>query len=452
MKKILAILLTAILALACACAMAEVPEDVLDRFSDTWVADDCSIEVYFDDEVGAVVCDMALKDDTFADFTNCQYDAAADALVCADGIQYHAIFNSETGDYDKDIVKEGITATLTIADGKLSCADSEALLKDVEFLRLDDAEEADGARLATGLDPWGNPLTVSVDTLIDGKLEWTYMEDFNGQMLIQYSADTELVDGVGPFHVEGTLQDENGEEIEGVTGDYSGTIAVGDEEITLTYAAGQVTESSTEGGSTAYHVEALEEAGRTVTLKVVTDEKIISPEFSGIDTTDATCPVAFEREDLKDGVLNDVHIFTQDYYDIVDISEMAVGDTFEAEGRTIIIETLETNADGDIIINGGMEEEDGYTLISEEDTNGWRTMIWDDFGTYTERDVVNLPLAENVTFNDSWNIDAEPVTATGIEDVTKAIMESENDSFYEHNTELVIEGGKVVAINRHYVP
>ena len=41
---------------------------------------------------------------------------------------------------------------------------------------------------------------------------------------------------------------------------------------------------------------------------------------------------------------------------------------------------------------------------------------------------------------------------TGIEAVAKAIMDSENDSFNELNTELVIENGKVVDIARCYNP
>ena len=145
-------------------------------------------------------------------------------------------------------------------------------------------------------------------------------------------------------------------------------------------------------------------------------------------------------------------LYTEDIYDIVDVSKMAVGDTFEAEGKTITVETIERDEFGHINLNGGMDAEGGYTLTSEDDTNGWTTLIWDDFCTYTERGTLDLTLAENVTLNDSWDIDGEAVTATGIEAVTKAIMESANDSFYEHNTELVIEDGKVTEINRHYVP
>ena len=185
----------------------------------------------------------------------------------------------------------------------------------------------------------------------------------------------------------------------------------------------------------------------------------IAPQFTELNTTDATCPAAFSRDDLKGGVLNNVRLFTEDLYDIVDVSKMAVGDTFEAEGKTITIETIEQNKFGDIDINGGFEAENGYTLTNPEDTNGWTTTGYDDFCTYTERGTVSLDLAENVTFTDKWELDMaaieagqKPLVAQGIEAVTRAIMESENDSFNERNTELVIENGKVVEITRTYNP
>ena len=185
----------------------------------------------------------------------------------------------------------------------------------------------------------------------------------------------------------------------------------------------------------------------------------IAPQFTELNTTDASLPAAFNRDDLKDGVLNNVHLYTEDIYDIADVSKMAVGDTFEAEGKTITIETIEQNKFGDIDINGGFEAENGYTLTNPEDTNGWTTTGYDDFCTYTERGPVSLDLAENVTFTDKWDLDLaaievgrEPLTVTGIEAVTKAITESENDSFNERNTELVIENGKVVEITRTYNP
>lgn len=185
----------------------------------------------------------------------------------------------------------------------------------------------------------------------------------------------------------------------------------------------------------------------------------IAPQFTELNTTDAAYPAAFSRDELKDGVLNNVRLYTEDLYDIVDVSKMAVGDTFEAGGNAVTIETIEQNAFGDIDINGGYEAENGYTLTNPEDTNGWITTGDDDFCTYTERGTCNLTLADTVTFTDSSFLDMsaveagrEPVTATGIEAVTRAIAQSENDSFDAYNTEIVIRDGKVVEITRRYNP
>lgn len=180
----------------------------------------------------------------------------------------------------------------------------------------------------------------------------------------------------------------------------------------------------------------------------------VVPQFAGLDTADGTYNVCFRRENLKDGALNDVEIYTVDIYDIVDISKLAGGDTFTAEGREVTVESVETNEYGDIDINGGYNAENGFTLtaLSVEDGNGWRTTMDDDFPTYTLRDTLSLELAESVTLEDAWDIDADPVKASGIEDVAAAIAASENDRFVPDNTEIRLEGGKVVEIIRRYVP
>ena len=118
------------------------------------------------------------------------------------------------------------------------------------------------SRQYTGLDPWGNPLAITIDSITDGKMNWTYVEDFAGQTLVQSFENTELVDSQVAFHVEAAVQD-----AEYVTCDYSGMMTVEDDTLTVTFTAGEMTEVSTEGGSTAYHVEALEETERTVVLK-----------------------------------------------------------------------------------------------------------------------------------------------------------------------------------------
>ncbi|MBQ3270306.1 MAG: leucine-rich repeat domain-containing protein [Clostridia bacterium] len=122
------------------------------------------------------------------------------------------------------------------------------------------AAGTDGMRYA-GLDPWGNPLAVTIDAIRGDSMDWTYTEDFAGQILVQSFEGTELVDGHAAFHIEAAVQD-----AEHITCDYSGTMTVENDALTITFEAGEMTEASSEGGSTAYHVEALEKADRTVVL------------------------------------------------------------------------------------------------------------------------------------------------------------------------------------------
>ena len=123
-----------------AAAEAAVPQDVIDRFSDTWAAEGFSAEIWFDKDEGIVKCDMALSDGSFCEFRDCKYDAESDALVCEGGVHYNAIFNEETAEHDREVLDNDVKAVFTVKDDKLTCEDSLGQLKGVEFQHLDDAE------------------------------------------------------------------------------------------------------------------------------------------------------------------------------------------------------------------------------------------------------------------------------------------------------------------------
>ena len=195
----------------------------------------------------------------------------------------------------------------------------------------------------------------------------------------------------------------------------------------------------------------------------------IVPMGPAFNQAEGTYAAAFERDDLKDGVLNNTHLLTVDQYAPEAIEKITVGDELVIEGKTVAISTLEKDEYGDLLINGGEGKADGYTLshyvpdpefdLSEQYPDCWMSIIPNDYHSYTDNGVYNLELAEDVTFIDKWDLDIaaieagqRPLTATGIEAVTKAIMESKNDSFYELNTEVVIANGKVVEITRIFNP
>ena len=195
----------------------------------------------------------------------------------------------------------------------------------------------------------------------------------------------------------------------------------------------------------------------------------IAPHGPAFNESEGTYAAAFKRENLKDGILNNAHLLIVDQYAPEAIEKIAVGDELVIEGKTIAISTLEKDEYGDLLINGGDGKVNGYTLshfvpdpefdLNEQYPDCWMSIIPNDYHSYTDHGIFNLALAENVTFVDKSDLDMAAIeagqkalTATGIEAVTKAIMESENDSFDELNTEVVIENGKVVEITRRYNP
>ena len=195
----------------------------------------------------------------------------------------------------------------------------------------------------------------------------------------------------------------------------------------------------------------------------------IAPQGPAFNAAEGTYAASFNRDDLKDGILNNAHLLTVDQYAPEAIEKIAVGDELVIEGKTVAISSLEKDEYGNLLINGGDEKEDGYTLshyvpdpefdLNEQYPDCWMSIIPNDYHSYTDQGAFTLEMGEHVTFTDQSELDMAAIeagqkalTATGIEAVTKAIMESDNGIFDEFNTEMVIENGKVVEITRSFNP
>lgn len=163
---------------------------------------------------------------------------------------------------------------------------------------------------------------------------------------------------------------------------------------------------------------------------------------------DGIYPAAFELDALKDGALT-VTIYTVDCYDIVDISMLKEGDSIVIGGLTVEVESL--NRENGLEINGGLLE-GGYDLMPFEEDNCWRVVELDDYPTWTEHGEATLPLDEAVTFTDAWNLEVDPVTYSGAEEVAKAIAGTDFEYFDQLNTTIRVENGKIVEISRIFTP
>ena len=163
---------------------------------------------------------------------------------------------------------------------------------------------------------------------------------------------------------------------------------------------------------------------------------------------------AFDRGDIAkvtSGVyMNAVHIFTMDTYDAEAIEALATGDTVTVEGREIAVETVETREET-VVVNGGLGKQDGCEFIRTESGDAYRVQQYDDLATYTDHGMTTLMVDPTAAFLDSSDLDEGTVT-TEYDDLVDAIQESDNEVFNQYNTTLTIENGRVVEINRIYVP
>ena len=182
------------------------------------------------------------------------------------------------------------------------------------------------------------------------------------------------------------------------------------------------------------------------TAKIITPN---NPEIDIFNLADGIYPVAFEPAALADGALT-FTVFWEDTFDIVEISQLAPGDTLYVGDTVVDVETVEQD-DGDLLINGGLDE-GGVTLRAYDEDNCWRAVLEDDYHTYFNWGETTLPVSDGVTFTDDWDIEKDPVTVTGAEAVAEAISTTEMDAFSPLNTTVRVEDGQIVEIVRVYMP
>lgn len=119
----------------------------------------------------------------------------------------------------------------------------------------------------SGKDPWGNELAITIRTLEDNKLTWTFTDVYgkgDDSITLYNEITTEFNDGKTSFNVSGNAEKD-------YTYDYSGTLTLKEGNVVIVYESGQLTSNSTEGGSTSHHVAALEDGDKDVTLIKVVD-------------------------------------------------------------------------------------------------------------------------------------------------------------------------------------
>ena len=148
----------------------------------------------------------------------------------------------------------GILLLLLAACGNSSPAAEEASPAEALTDEIEYAEYA-GYQFS-GTDPWEGTLTITVRSILDGKMEWIFTDSFEDHTLYQVQKDTVLQNGKADFDIRG-----RDVENDDVSFAYQGTLELKDGDIVVAFDSGAVTGESPEGGASYHIAEALADSG-----------------------------------------------------------------------------------------------------------------------------------------------------------------------------------------------
>ena len=165
--------------------------------------------------------------------------------------------------------------------------------------------------------------------------------------------------------------------------------------------------------------------------------------------TDATVAASFGTEDIseKDGKTEiTLTVYDYDVYDMVDISQLAVGDTIVVDGKDMVVTSRE-DKDGFVTINGGLEQ--GGVDLTSDDSGVYYAVGMDDVKSYHELGRITVPVAEGFVLTD--NADPEhPDETYAASDLAK--LAASERGFTTNNTLATIEHGELTVLARSYTP
>ena len=165
--------------------------------------------------------------------------------------------------------------------------------------------------------------------------------------------------------------------------------------------------------------------------------------------TDATVAASFSAEDIseKDGKTQiTLTVYDYDVYDMVDVAQLAGGDTIVVDGKDMVVTSRE-DKDGFVTINGGLEQ--GGVDLTSDDSGVYYAVGMDDVKSYHELGRITVPVAEGFVLTD--NADPEhPDETYAASDLAK--LAASEPGFTANNTLATIEHGELTVLARSYTP
>ena len=205
----------------------------------------------------------------------------------------------------------GITAFLLIVGGSYPISAAEESSADPDQTDEVSYEEYAGY-IFSGKDPWEGTLTITVRSITDGKMEWTFTDSFEDHTLFQVVEDTELQNGKADFDVQGKDVEQ-----EGVSFSYQGSIELTEGKLVVIFKSGAVTSESAEGGSSYHFAEALSDSG-------ISDQVVL----------DRTAEGPYTSYSVKDG--DSIHSIAEEYgistKDLAILNQIVIMETAKSHG------------------------------------------------------------------------------------------------------------------------
>lgn len=165
--------------------------------------------------------------------------------------------------------------------------------------------------------------------------------------------------------------------------------------------------------------------------------------------TDATVAASFSAEDIseKDGKTQiTLTVYDYDVYDMVDVAQLAVGDTIVVDGKDMVVTSRE-DKDGFVTINGGLEQ--GGVDLTSDDSGVYYAAGLDDAKSYHELGRITVPVAEGFVLTDNSDLE-HPDETYAASDLAK--LAASEPGFTANNTLATIEHGELTVLARSYTP
>lgn len=187
------------------------------------------------------------------------------------------------------------------------------------------------------------------------------------------------------------------------------------------------------------------------------EQNVIQPLYPLTSAEDALADggysVEFSADSLEkeaDGYALNVKVYEYDRYEPDAIAGLTKGSKIQFCNEIVEVKSLEKDEEsGYITINGGVEN-NGIELMEEDGL--YRTITFNDYPVYYPVGTINIPLADDVTFEDHMDESKEPdgvvTDMTGLQ----AALQGGDTNFTCYNTIVTVRQEKIVQVIRYWIP